>query len=49
MIWGEVAEEFSDFKSIFEVFGKNKSLLLFMGINSFNWESCAISPLSSNS
>lgn len=31
MIWGEVAEEFNDFKSIFVVFHKNKSTFTFYG------------------
>lgn len=46
MIWGEVSEEFSDFKSIFEVFGKNKSTVTFYGNKQFQLgELCYFSSL----
>lgn len=45
MIWGKVAEEFSDFKSIFVVFCKNKSTFTFYGHKHFQLgELCFSSP-----
>lgn len=35
MIWGEVAEEFNGFKSIFVAFHKNKSTITFYGNKHF--------------
>lgn len=49
MTWHEVAEEFSDFKSIFVVFHKNKSTFTFYESKHFQLGEWWFSPLYSNS